>query len=93
MNNSNSHSNKRLKPITPIVRLTSRVSNHETKKQLTRPPPPIVRFINKTTESTVNSTSPTSSSSTLSSPLTKNSLQQVTNLFSFRSKFFGSFFF
>jgi hypothetical protein len=75
---NNSHSNKRLKSTAaPVVRLTSRVTSHESKKHLAQP---IVRFINKTTESTINSASPTtpaSSSSTLSSPLIKNSLQQV----------------
>jgi len=67
---NNSHLNKRLKSTAPIVRLTSRVTGHDTKKHLIQPP--IVRFINKTTNSKINSASPTtpaSSSSTLSPPL------------------------
>ncbi|CAF2359561.1 unnamed protein product [Rotaria sp. Silwood2] len=70
---NNGHSNKRLKSTVPIVRLTSRVTSHDSKKHSIQPP--IVRFINKTTDSTIttiNSASPTtpaSSSSTLSPPL------------------------
>ncbi|CAF0775723.1 unnamed protein product [Adineta steineri] len=73
--------NKQLKSTThnhakpPVVRLASRSSNQQTKSQ---PPPlqtPTVRFLKKTTDSTmstINSASPTtpaSSSSTLSPPL------------------------
>jgi len=75
--NSNSvvHPSKRLKsssthPKAPVVRLASRLTSHEPKNHSTRTP--IVRFINKTSDSTINSASPTtpaSSSSTLSPPM------------------------
>ncbi|CAF1003042.1 unnamed protein product [Rotaria sordida] len=78
----NCHSNKRLKPTVPIVRLTSRVTSHDSKKHSTQPP--IVRFINKTTDSTIttiNSASPTTpaSSSTLSPPLIASTSRGDTN--------------
>jgi hypothetical protein len=98
---NNSHLNKRLKSTPPIVRLTSRVTSHDSKIHSIQPP--IVRFINKTTNSKINSASPTtpaSSSSTLSPPLIattsisnankiKKSLQHVRN--NFREKFFIQF--
>ncbi|CAF1073855.1 unnamed protein product [Rotaria sp. Silwood1] len=74
---SSSHSNKRLKSTNhnqikaPVVRLTSRLASHQSHSVRT----PTVRFLNKTTGSsmtTLNSSSPTtpaSSSSTLSPPL------------------------
>ncbi|CAF0886848.1 unnamed protein product [Adineta ricciae] len=77
---NNSHSNKHLKSTTshhskpPIVRLASRLSNQQTKFQQIQTP--TVRFLNKTTDSSgtagnsVSPTTPASSSSTLSSPLT-----------------------
>ncbi|CAF1393760.1 unnamed protein product [Adineta steineri] len=86
---NNSLPNKRLKSAAPIVRLSSRVTSHDLKNHSIQPP--IVRFINKTTDSTINSTSPTTpaSSSSTSSPalhistdignaanIIKNSLQQ-----------------
>jgi len=58
---NNFHLNKRLKPTAP---------SHDSKKHSIQPP--VVRFINKTTNSKINSASPTtpaSSSSTLSPPL------------------------
>ncbi|CAF1322407.1 unnamed protein product [Adineta steineri] len=86
---NNSLANKRLKSAAPIVRLSSRVTSHDLKNHSIQAP--IVRFINKTTDSTINSTSPTTpaSSSSTSSPalhistdignaanIIKNSLQQ-----------------
>ncbi|CAF1036603.1 unnamed protein product [Adineta ricciae] len=77
---NNSNSNKHLKPTTshhskpPVVRLASRLSNQQTKSQQIQTP--TVRFLNKTTDSSgiagssVSPTTPASSSSTLSSPLT-----------------------
>lgn len=69
------HPSKRLKSSSthskvPVVRLASRLTSHDPKNHSTRTP--IVRFINKTSDSTINSVSPTtpaSSSSTLSPPL------------------------
>jgi len=84
---NNSHINERLKSTTPLVRLTSRVTSHESKKYSIQPP--MVRFINKTTNSKINSASPTtpaSSSSTLSPPLNKIN-QQVR-----KQKYFFCFF-
>ncbi|CAF2596187.1 unnamed protein product [Rotaria sp. Silwood2] len=76
---NNSHANKRLKSTNhnqikvPLVRLTSRLTSHQSQSHSIRTP--TVRFLNKTTGSsmtTLNSSSPTtpaSSSSTLSPPL------------------------
>ncbi|UJR26019.1 hypothetical protein I4U23_007365 [Adineta vaga] len=67
---TNSLSNKRSTLLTPMVRLSSHVTNHNSKEHSIQPP--IVRFLNKTTDPTNNSASPTtpaSSSSTLSLPL------------------------
>ncbi|UJR22907.1 hypothetical protein I4U23_025935 [Adineta vaga] len=96
-----SHSNKHFKSTTSnhskqaIVRLASRLSNHQTKSQPMQTP--TVRFLKKTTDSTINNgnsvspTTPASSSSTLSPPLiattstgddatnTSKSLQRNTN--------------
>ncbi|CAF3335738.1 unnamed protein product [Rotaria sp. Silwood1] len=80
---NNCHSNKRVKPTVPIIRLTSRVTSHDLNKHTIQPP--IVRFINKTTDSTIttiNSASPTtpaSSSSTLSPPLIASTSLGYTN--------------
>ena len=61
----NSQMQKRSKPIVPTIRLTSRVTSHDSSTQ-----PGIVRFVNKTADSKTNSTSPTTpgSSSSISSP-------------------------
>lgn len=72
---NNSHINKRLKSTT----------NHESKKHSIQPP--IVRFINKTTNSKINSASPASSSSTSSSPLNK-VIQQFSKKYIFTFFFF-----
>ncbi|CAF1077164.1 unnamed protein product [Rotaria sordida] len=76
---TSSHSNKRLKSTNhnqikaPVVRLTSRLTGHQSQSHSIRTP--TVRFLNKTSSSsmtTLNSSSPTtpaSSSSTLSPPL------------------------
>ncbi|CAF1410833.1 unnamed protein product [Rotaria sordida] len=76
---TSSHSNKRLKSTNhnqikaPVVRLTSRLTGHQSQSHSIRTP--TVRFLNKTSGSsmtTLNSSSPTtpaSSSSTLSPPL------------------------
>jgi hypothetical protein len=88
---STSHSNKHFKPAIhhhhhhkpPVVRLASRLTNHPSKSH--HPiQTPTVRFLNKTTDSTINSSSPTtpaSSSSTLSPPLiASTSTEDVNNI-------------
>jgi hypothetical protein len=60
-----------LKTTTPVIRLTSRVTSHDSKKHTTQPS--IVRFIDKTTTNVkINSASPASSSSTSSPSLIAN---------------------
>jgi len=82
-----SHSNKHFKTTThnhnkppPVVRLASRLTNHQSKSHPKQTP--TVRFLNKTTDSTINSSSPTtpaSSSSTLSPPLIASTSTEDTN--------------
>ena len=70
--NNGISSNKRLKSVHPTLHLSSRLTHQNSKNHSNRIAPPIVRFLNKTTDSMTNSASPTtpaSSSSTLSSPL------------------------
>ncbi len=59
-----------MKPTAPVIRLTSRVTSHDSKNHTTQPP--IVRFIDKTTHTKINSASPASSSSTSSPSLIAN---------------------
>lgn len=76
-----SHPNKQFKTTKPpVIRLTSRSTSHSSKYHLKQTP--TVRFLNKTTDSTINSSSPTtpaSSSSTLSPPLIASTSTEDTN--------------
>jgi len=83
---SSSHSNKHFKSMThvhnkpPVVRLASRLTSHQSKSHPIQTP--TVRFLNKTTDSTINSSSPitpASSSSTLSPPLIASTSTEDTN--------------
>jgi hypothetical protein len=83
---STSHANKHFKSMThnhikpPVVRLASRSISHHSKSHAIQTP--TVRFLNKTTDSTINSSSPitsASSSSTLSPPLIASTSTEDTN--------------
>lgn len=71
-NSSNFSTTKRSRMSEPAVRLATRFTTDDPKHHQTTRTLPIVRFVNKTSDSRINSASPTtpaSSSSTLSSPL------------------------